>query len=53
MTQDEKSRWLTQERARRQSRQQTTATTQRVQQDKERQGRILEARGYESVERKR
>lgn len=45
----EKSRWLTQERARRQSRRQTTATTARAQRQDERRQRRLEAKGYDPL----
>jgi len=49
MTDAEKSRWMTQERARRQSRRQATATTARADKRRERTTRRLEARGYEPL----
>jgi len=48
-TDAEKSRWLTQERARRQSRRQATATTERARKEDERRTRKLEAKGYDPV----
>jgi len=45
----EKSRWMTQERARRQSRQQATATTARAEKEDERRNRRLEAKGYDPL----
>ena len=49
MSDAEKCRWLTQERARRQSRRQATATTARADKQAERTTRKLEARGYEPL----
>ena len=53
MTDAEKSRWMTQERCRRQAKQQATATAEVIDSKRERAERILKARGYYRVEEKR
>lgn len=53
MTDEEKSRWMTQERCRRQVRRQGRATQSRMEERRDRVERILEARGYEYLPHRR
>ena len=53
MSQEEKSRWMTQERARRQSKRQTSAEGSRRDHAKERFDRRLSASGYKSLRENR
>lgn len=53
MTDEEKSRWMTQERCRRQAQQQGIPSLRPTSHLSDRIERILEARGYEPVKKKR
>jgi hypothetical protein len=53
MTDEEKSRWMTQERCRRQAQQQGIPSLRPASQLSDRIERILEARGYEAVKKNR
>jgi len=50
LTDAEKSAWMTQERCRRQAKQQTTAASKRMEKRKERFARRLDAVGYERTD---
>lgn len=53
LSDEEKSRWMTQERCRRQAANQQTATTKKIEDRSVRMERKLEARGYEPVKQRR
>ena len=53
MSDDEKSRWFTQERCRRQAMSQQTPARDELEHSAERLARVLSARGYEPVAAKR
>ncbi|TQQ82754.1 hypothetical protein EGH24_04740 [Halonotius terrestris] len=53
LTAEEKSRWMTQERCRRQAMQQGTSPSKKLKAETRRRDRVLAARGYEPVKQKR